>query len=115
MAYMIRVYVDFAWVGDGTASSMLGQNQSNEPGYAAALGPGPVPGSQVVSLQVSEFVPGGDTPTLANFKTALDAASADLAGTPAAGGSPIMSQAGAYSGGTPTPLALIQGFATGNP
>ena len=112
---MIRVYVDFAWVGDGTASSLLGQNQSNEPGYAAALGAGPVPIGQTMRLQVSEFVPGGDSPTLANFKTALDNASADLAGTPAAGGSPIMSQAGAYSGGTQTPLAIAQGWATGNP
>lgn len=113
--YMIRIYADLCWVGDGTSAALLGQNQSNEPGYAAALGAGPAPVAQTLRLQVSEFVPGGDSPSLANFKTAFDNASNDLAGTPAAGGSPIMSQAGAYSGGTQTPLQIAQGWSTGLP
>lgn len=112
---MISLKLDIAQVGSGTASSLLAQNQSNEPGYAAALGAGPAPIGQTIRLHIAEFVPGGDTPTLANFLTALQAAAQDLAGTPAAGGSPIMSQAGAYSGGTQTPLQIVDGWASGLP
>ena len=46
MSYMITVTLDLAWVADGTSGATLGQNQSNEPGFTSALGPGPVPGAQ---------------------------------------------------------------------
>lgn len=111
----LRLYLDIGQLASGTSSVLLGQSQSNQPGYAAALGPGPAFIGQTIRLQIDEFVPGGDTPTLANFLTALQAAAQDLAGTPAAGGSPVMSQAGAYSGGTQTPFQIVSGWSTGNP
>lgn len=105
--YMVRVYVDYCWVGDGTASSQLGQAQSNEPGYGAAQTPGPAPLGQTMRLQDAEFVPGGDAPTQANFNTAVVAAAASL--------NTLMATAGAYSGGPQTPLAIAQGWASGLP
>lgn len=115
MAYAINVTVDIVWIADGVGSNMLGQNQSNQPGYAAALGPGEIAGAQSMRLMVAEIVPGGDSPSLANFNTALTSAAADIAGTPAAGGSPIMSQNGAWAGNPGTPLAIAQAWSTGGP
>jgi hypothetical protein len=112
MAYAVNVTVDFVWIADGVGSTMLGQYQSNQPGYGTNELPGEIAGAQTLQLRVAEVVPGGDTPTLANFNTALTSVVSDLA---AATGTPIMSQAGAYGGSPSTPLALIQGWATGNP
>lgn len=112
MAYAVNVTVDFVWIADGVGSTMLGQNQSNQPGYGTTLLPGEIAGAQSLRLQVAEPVPGGDSPSLANFNTALTAAVADLA---AATGTPIMSTNGAWGGNTGTPLAIIQAWSTGGP
>ncbi len=115
MAYATIVTVDQVWIPDGSGSAFLGQNQSNQPGYAAALGAGEIGGGQTLRLRVMELVPGGDSPTLANFYTALTNAASDIAGTPPAGGSPLMSQAGAWAGNPGTPLAIAQAWSTGGP
>lgn len=116
MAYKLRITVDYDWVPDGGYQSFLGINQSNNPGYTNALSAGAVGVAQTAELMVAELVPGGDAPTLANFLTALQNAANDLAGTPPNGGTPLMSQPGALFGQAPaTPLAIIQGFATGQP
>jgi hypothetical protein len=113
MAIRIRVTLDVDQIGDGMGLAQLGQNQSNDPGYAAALGPGSVGMAQTLELMISEIVPGGDTPTLANFLTALQAAAQDIAGTPAAGGLPLLSQPGAWGGNPGTPLSYIDLWSTG--
>lgn len=116
MAYRIRVTLDVDWIPDGGYQSFLGINQSNNPGYNNTLAAGAVGMAQTAELMISEQVPGGDAPTLANFLTALQNAANDLAGTPPLGGTPIFSQPGALYGQSPaTPLAIIQGFATGQP
>lgn len=116
MAYRIRVTVDYDWVPDGGYQAFLGINQSNNPGYNNSFAAGAVGMAQTAELMISELVPGGDTPSLANFLTALQNAANDLAGTPPLGGTPVMSQPGALYGQAPaTPLAIIQGFAAGNP
>ena len=115
MAYKIRVTVDFDWGPDGGGTTFLGINQSNNPGFDNNLVAGFAGMAQTAELMVAELVPGGDAPTLANFLTALQNAANDLAGTPPLGGTPLMSQPGALYGQSPTPLAIIQGFATGNP
>jgi len=110
VAYVVRSYVDICWIGDGAGTALLGQLQSNEPGYGTAVGTGgygAVPSAQTLRLQVNEAVPGGDTPSQANFNTALTQAATDL-GT-------LMGTAGAYSGGTQTPYQLAQGWASGLP
>lgn len=112
MAYAVNVIVDIVWIADGVGSTMLGQNQSNQPGYGVNQLPGEIAGAQSLRLAVAEVVPGGDTPTLANFNTALTAAVADFA---SATGTPIMSQAGAWGGNPGTPLAIAQAWATGGP
>ncbi len=101
MAYGIRVTLEPFWIGDGTGAAALGQNQGNEPGYGAAQGPGPVPVGQTMMLMVNEAVPGG-------FNTAIGQAATDL--------ETMLVTAGATPGFTSgTPLALIQGWSTGNP
>lgn len=107
MAVRIRVTLDVDWVADGAGSTFLGQNQANNPGYAAALGPGGAGAAQTLEIMVAEAVPGGDSPSAANFTTALTAAAADL-GT-------LLSTAGAWGGNPNTPLSYIQGWSTGNP
>ena len=95
-------------VGDGPGGAyLLGQNQSENPGFGSALGAGEIPSAQYLELRVGELVPGGDSPTSGNFTTVFTTLASDL-GT-------LMSTAGAYSGGTQTPLAIVQGWSTGNP
>jgi len=113
--YAVNIIVDFVFVPDGAGTALLGQNQSNQPGYGGALAPGAIGNQQSGRLIVAEMVPGGDTPTLANFLTAFNAAAQDMAGTPAAGGNPIMSQPGGLGGAPGTPLANILTWATGGP
>ena len=115
MAYAIVITMDTVWVPDGAGTGILGQNQSNQPGYGGTLVPGSIGNQQSGRLMVAEQVPGADAPTLANFLTALQAAAQDLAGAPAAGGSPILSQPNALGGAPGTPLSIIQTWATGQP
>ena len=115
MAYRLRITVDYDWVIDGGGQPFLGINQSNNPGYTNSFAAGAVGVAQTAQLMISELVPGGDTPTLANFLTALTNAANDLAGTPPNGGTAVMSQPGGLFGQPGTPLAIIQGFATGQP
>lgn len=108
MPYIIRVTLEPCYVAQGASSALLGQQQSNEPGYGATQGPGPVPVAQTMMLMVNESVPGGESPSSANFTTALSAAATDL-GT-------MLTTAGSVPGFTSgTPLALIQGWSTANP
>ncbi len=115
MTVRIRVTVDIDQLMPGAGGALLGQNQSNDPGYGGTLAAGAAGASQTLELMVAETVPGGDTPTLANFLTALTAAANDLAGTPASGGLAIMSQPGAWGGNPGTPLAIVQAWPTGGP
>lgn len=105
MAYRIRVTVDYDWVPDGAGFAILGQNQSNDPGYGATLQPGPVGAAQTLEMMVAEVVPGGDSPSGSNFNTALSAAATDL-GT-------LLTTAGAANGNPATPLSIIQSWSTG--
>lgn len=107
MAYRIRVTLDVDYVPDGAGGALLGQNQSNLPGYGSSLGAGAAQAAQTLQIDVAEVVPGGNSPSSANFATALSQAATDL-GT-------LLSTAGAYSGGTSTPLALAQAWSTGGP
>lgn len=106
MAYRIRAKIDFDWVPDGAGGAILGQQQGDNPGYGYT-GAGPVGAAQTLSMIDAEIVPGGDSPNQANFNTALSNMIATIEtqmGTP-----------GAAFGSTQTPLALIQGWSTGNP
>lgn len=108
MAYRIRLTVDYDWVPDGVGFTQLGQQQSNNPGTGSTQGPGTVGAAQTLSLIQAETVPGGDSPTQSNFNTALLNAIADI--------ETQMGTVGAAFGvGNQTPLALIQGFSSGNP
>jgi hypothetical protein len=104
---MVKVTADFYWVPDGVGLSALGQYQSNNPGYGTAQGPGEVPAAQSLRLIQGESVPGGDSPTQANFNTALSSAATDI--------ETQMGTAGAFGGNPGTPLALIQAWSTGGP
>jgi hypothetical protein len=116
MAYRIRLTLDVDFVIDGGGSQFLGINQSNNPGYSSGFAAGAVGYAQTGELMISELVPGGDSPTLANFLTALQNAANDLAGTPVgSNATPVLSQAGAMNGDPRTPLAIIQSWSTGNP
>lgn len=115
MAYALNIIMDVYWVPDGAGSAILGQAQGNQPGFGAAEGPGSIGNSSSGRLRVAEVVPGADAPTLANFLTALQNAANDLAGTPPAGGTPLMSQPGALGGSPGTPLTNILTWASGGP
>lgn len=101
--YRIRVYADIDWVPAGAGGAALGQSQSQDPGYGQAANPGAVGVAQTRRYQAAESVPGGNAPTLANILTALQSIATDLAG---ATGTPII---------TAAELAIIQGWASGNP
>lgn len=107
MAYRIRVTVDYDWVPDGSGMATLGVAQSNDPGYGATATAGAVGAAQTLRDEVAESVPGGDSPTSANFTTALNNAATDLASR--------LSTAGAAMNSAATPLSIIQGWSTGNP
>src|SRR5262245_33173523 len=108
MPYIITVTVDYAYVAPGAGPALTGQNQANEPGFTSSLTPGPVPIAQALRMMVNEAVPGGESPSGANFNTALSSAATDLGTLLAAtGGAP------GYTSGTA--LATVQGWATGNP
>jgi hypothetical protein len=109
LAYRIRIRVDYDWIADGAGTALLGQQQADQPGYGATAGPGAVGAAQTASDIVGEAVPGGDSPTGANFQTALNAAATDLYTR--------LSTAGAVPGfaGAGTLLATVQGWSSGNP
>lgn len=107
MGYRIRLTVDYDFVPDGVGSTLLGQQQADMPGYGGTETYGAVGASQTLRLSEAEVVPGANAPTQANFNTALTTGIASIATR--------MATAGAFSGGTQTPLAIIQGWATGNP
>lgn len=108
MPYIITVNLDVAYVAQGAGSALLGQQQSNEPGYGSSQTPGPVPVAQSLRMAVNESVPGGESPSSANFTTAINLAATDL--------ETMLTTANSVPGFTSgTPLALIQGWATGNP
>lgn len=107
MSVRIRLTLDVDQIPAGSGMATLGQDQSNDPGYGGTLTAGPVGNAQTLELMVAEIVPGGDTPSSANFLTALQSAATDL--------QTRLNTAGAYSGGTQTPLQIIDGWITGTP
>lgn len=107
MAYRLRFTMDIDWVPDGAGGAIMGQNQSNDPGFGSSLGPGSAGAAQTLELMVAEQVAGGDSPTQANFNTAIAQAATDL--------ETLMGTAGAYGGNTSTPLVIAQGWSSGNP
>jgi len=108
LPYIVRVTVEPCYVAAGAGPAQTGQNQANEPGFGSAQGAGPVPFSQTMTLRVKEAVPGGEAPSAANFNTAITLAATDI--------ETMLVTANAAPGFTSgTPLALIQGWATGSP
>lgn len=106
MAYRLRLRADWDWVPDG-AVALMGQQQADNPGYAGT-GAGMVGIAQTASDIDAEIVPGGDSPSNANFQTALNNAAATLYTR--------MTTAGAVPGFTSGTLAaLVQGWSSGNP
>lgn len=105
MAYRVRAYVWFDWVPDGTGFTQLGQQQSDNPGTGSAQAASTVGAAQTLSLYQAETVPGGDSPTQANFNTALTNLASDI--------ETQMGTGGAAYGNPATPLSLIQAFSTG--
>ena len=89
MAYRLRYQVSVDWVGDGAGPGFGFVSTAQTKGFTQ---------QQVV------VVPGGDSPTIGNFNTALTGSSS----TPAAGsmGADLNTQINAA-------LAQIQGFSTG--
>ncbi len=78
MAYRLRVYCDFDWVGDGMGGAGLGLLESNNPGTGGGGYSGVAGNAQTLRLQQAEQVLGGDSPTGANFQTALNNSAIDL-------------------------------------
>lgn len=108
MGLFIENVTRIGWTSDGGGgNATLGQFQANVPGQGQAEQPRMVFLAQVRQYIVGEPVPvapGSEgSVTLANIKTALDAVSADYAGST---GTPII---------TPAELAIIQGWASGLP
>ncbi len=104
VALRVSVRVRFEIVGSGSGPSGLGGLNADDPSYGQSLYAGAAPVAQTIYFQDAEQVPG--TPgswTLANLKTALDAASTTIAGS---SGTPIINAA---------TLAKINGWATGSP
>lgn len=108
MAYKVRLTLDIDFGPDGAGGAGVGQNQSNNPGFGSAQGPGLVGIGQTIEMMVAEAVPGGDAPTAANFNTAITQAATDL--------ETMLVTANSVPGFTSgTPLALVQAWATGGP
>lgn len=106
MAIIIQARIDILNVPDGAAGTIVGQNQANFAGFGSTLGPGSVGASNSLRLIVAESVPGGDSPSQANFNTAIGNMATDL--------ETLLGTTGAWGGnGSQTPLAIIQGWSTG--
>ena len=104
MAYLIRYVLEIDWIADGAGPNMLAPSaQKLKLGSLEMFGQtvAVVPSGQPTGyIQV----PGGDAPTQANFRTALQGSS----GAPTAGG-----MTADLDAAIATNLARIQGFATG--
>ena len=108
MPYIVRVEVTYAYVPGGAGGASLGQQQADNAGFGAAGGSGPVMFAQSAKDIVSESVPGGESPSSANFTTAINAAAVDLENR--------LTTVGALPGVTAgTLLATVQGWSTGLP
>lgn len=108
MPYAIRVEITYGYVPAGAGGAALGQQQADMPGFGATPTPGAVFFAQSAKDIVGEAVPGGESPSAANFTTAINAAAADL--------ETRLSATNAVPGFTSgTLLALVQGWSTGNP
>jgi hypothetical protein len=104
IALRVKVLVRVEAVGAGTGPSGLGGLNADDPSYGQSLSPGAAPLAQTIYYQDAEPVPGtAGSITLANIKTALDAASTTFAGS---SGTPIINA---------TQLATINGWFTGSP
>jgi hypothetical protein len=109
MAFRVRAQIFYEWIPDGAGSALLGQQQADQPGYGPTGTAGAVGASQVASDIVGEIVPGGDSPSGANFQTALNLIATDeYTRLITAGSVPGFAGAG-------TLLAVVQGWSTGNP
>lgn len=108
MAFIVRVTVDYCYVPVGAGGALAGQWQANNPGFGPSGGSGAVAAAQTLQDSVTEIVPGGESPSAANFNTAITLAATDLETRLAATNSIPGFTAG-------TPLALIQGWSTGGP
>ena len=110
MAYRVRAQIIYEWIPDGAGSALLGQQQADQPGYGASATFGAVGAAQTASDVVGEIVPGGDSPSAANFQTALNAIATDeYTRLTTAGSVP------GFAGTGGTLLAIVQGWSTGNP
>jgi hypothetical protein len=111
MPFVVWAEVKYAYVPVGAGTALLGQQQAEVPGFTGVVPPAPaaVPAAQMASDVVMEPVPGGESPTGANFQTALNAAAADAYTRLIGAG-----QVPGFSG-TGTLLATVQGWSTGNP
>lgn len=109
MAFIVSVEVTYGWVPDGAGPMFTGQRQADFPGGGAnGASTLAVFAAQSAKDYVGEIVPGGDSPSSANFQTALNNAAADLYTQ--------LTTAGDVPGFTSgTLLALVQGWSTGNP
>ena len=105
MAWMLRGYVDVAWVPEGTGgvTVMPVGGLGNEPGYGAAMAAGPAPNAQTIRFQVSEPVTGITGISSGTLSTNLGTAAAQL-GTDL---TTFLQQS--------ANLAAILGWATGGP
>lgn len=91
-------------VGAGTGPAGLGGLNADDPAYGQNLYPGAAPIAQTTYFQDAEVIPGTDgSITLANIKTASDAASTTLAGST---GTPLI---------TAAQLAIINSWFSGSP
>lgn len=104
----IKLRLSVRWrveaVGAGTGPSGLGGLNADDPAYGQSLSPGAAPMAQTIYFQDAEVIPGTDgSVTLANIKTAADAASTTLAGS---SGTPLIDA---------TTLAQINAWFSGSP
>lgn len=106
MPLMVQVTAEVMWAPAGGGGSLVGQQQANVAGQGQTQQPRIVPIAQWTQYIDAEPVPvavGSEgSVTVANIKTAIDAASTAIAGT----GSPLINA---------TQLAIIQGWASGSP
>lgn len=109
MAFIVQLTAVYGWVPDGSGPMMVGQRQANfAAGGAAGATPLTVFAAQSASDYAAELVPGGDSPSDANFQTALNNAAADLYTQ--------FTTAGDVPGFTSGTLsALVKAWSTGNP
>jgi len=100
----IEVELRIMQVGSGTGTTLMGQNQGNNPGVGPLAGPGSLGNAQMLFMNDATMVPGtAGSVTLANMLTALDTIASDFA---AASGTTLI---------TSDILAQINAWQTGSP